>query len=708
MPLAFAVGLSGSVVASTLGGTLTGYQDAPAAQAATVTGSLVRNLIDGYDGRDGGPVWWSWRVKIGAEWVTAEEQLGACEIARNRDSTITTFSFSVRGARWGVFATEKTWTQVAAVEVHYGTSATPNVTESRILKGYITGAEMVDEVGGVVRIDCADVGAKYAKTEVCYELAPFSGLTRGAIVTQVCSLAGITVSVPAGDRYNKPVQLANTRILEWIRDFVEPEGWVPRFNSAGTLVFDTPRLAVDPDPADHSWTARDWLSISITPPRDVPSRWVLRGTSAVEVNELGITTRVTDIKVTAPYAPVYCEEQQNSSGVISSTGYTQGAAASRVVSRILDEQRLRGQQLIGQHTTEWAWYNPAAAFLESVTGGMGPAEGYDYVACFLDPEGAARANLAEKFMVIGHRIVARTYEDEATLASTSERVYRWYRNPQAVRPDDDVLPTLGDAFVYSDGESFDNIEELFGLAEQHDVAYTYDATTGASIEVVQTSSGYDAHPASPIYGHFVTAGGRLIADNVGSYQTVEMVVQRNTIAEDGVITGKTETIWGLRPGGGFGILEITSTSYTIESDEQTTEVTYSEGKRRERTSRSGSPLPLYLSSDWTRMQLEQIDVVIDDPVLEAWFGYQRSVINNDYIQSAAEAEAMLRRELARATSFGVAITRPLTITTMHDTVEAIDPDLGLGARGLVVAIDQTLPEATAFPVATYHLEVPLS
>lgn len=679
--------------------------------SGSLTGEVVGGAVAAWEPASTGLYSWA-RVKLAGAWIPEADLAGPIAITTSLDELGTRWEVSLRGAAYSPLVTESTWARVA-IEVWrwHGPLDDLHGGDAAELVGVVLGASPMQsaEGGPVIRLQCGDVLAAAGERELCYELPPETNWRRGQIVADILTGLGLTSSLPAGAIYGKPLQLVSQRVDRVLEEFVEPEGWyLRRRPSDGKIEAYSADIAEHPLPVDAVWTPDDWDSIELEPPSRVASRWVIRGTSSLTIDEGGIERRLTTTIVKALYAPVVALERQDDAGVLTSSGLSPGTPTLREVARLVDEQIYRGGLLWQQITTEWGWYNPLAATLKT-DDGLGPADGYDYSAVWIDEEGNGVTYPTERYLKLGERRTVHTYDAARNRIASREEVRRYGARVHAVHAyDDETLDGVGDtAWVYTDGESYDEPNERYDLQEVHETTYQFRAGGGPEIESIQESYGYAIRPIGPRPSGYVTASGLEVLDIVANWQIVERLRTSKVLAQDDNVMGEVVARSAWRPGGVFGLVEQESKAYVIESEEQFTEIQYKPGERREVTVVGGTPLPRYTRSAWTRLRSEPIEVIWEDGTVEAWFGFGRQVFDHPYVQSTAEARAVLDRRRARALCHRATVTRTETGVAEGSTVRLIDPAIGIMHRGVVVERRRTHDLATGRPLGVYVLELPL-
>jgi hypothetical protein len=748
VPIAATVFLSGTVTPSGVPGrlttpmALTGFE-------GLLSGTLSRNTLDALDGPS---IAYTYRIRLAGEWIPSEDLVGPLEIEEGIDTHVTLFSFGLTGQKYAVAATTRTWTRTP-VEVWTTTLPSPGEGVKGgagegpgvRVSGYVLTCDQPNAREPILRIACADDATLYDRYELCFEVPPSAGLTRGEICAEAARDAGVPAwDIPAGAVYSKPVQAISTRLFDWLKAFGEPEAWSWRFrpDPGGHRVLEAyvARLRTAPEPPDHIWQLGDVVSIDTTPPKDVPSRWILRGTALVTTDESGITTRVTRTTVEEIYAPKVCTWMQLPDGSIILTGLAEEPEAERTTSVIEDQQRERGGKTIEQLTREWGWYNPAAGKLRTPGAGEpeGPVEeGFWNAQAYIDPDGDLRVWPREAFVQIGERRQVPTYDAAGTPISTRTQTYSWHRKTMGVRSALSSTLNVVGAAVGTDGQSYYVFEvsltavqriEDFGLYSIDQVSYEYHPTTGAARREVQESFGY-VSPRTAIEGvpWYVLYDGTGQRDLAAPWGLRRRQTNFNLLATDGHLLGKIETIAGYRPlkrvagaydWGDFksnlqqeswGNLKRVNTQYNVLSEDSYEEIVEdAEGRRTPRLITGRLPLPRFQTSPWTSLIQQPFEQVLDDTTAEAWWGFSRTVIDSESIQSLEEARAVAARRRSRLLAHQHQVTRPVTLARPGDTVLLIDRRSGIHGRCLITHLRETWTLAPRTQVlATYILEQPL-
>ncbi|HYQ82871.1 MAG TPA: hypothetical protein VEP28_02440, partial [Rubrobacter sp.] len=321
--------------------------------------------------------------------------------------------------------------------------------------GHILTCEPHEGPEPTLRIRCGDPSRLYDRVELCAEIPADAGLTRGEICAALLANLNLTTETPPGAVYTKPVITDSQRAWDFLKAFGEPESWSWRFIDWTTVQATPVALRQAPEAPDDTWTLRDVLSIESTPPADVPSQWVIRGTEVrTEPEDIQITT--TTSEVLDFYAVKKAVAQQRTDGTQEPLS-PQIFEQFQVISRIETETHHQAGRLVTKITREWGWYNPRAAklrtlFANEIPGPVGG--GYYWAQAFLDEEGRYRAWPQEQFVQKGERRETPTYAADGTETGRRIETDRWYTRPMATRSVGSSVPNVIGAGVGDDDLSW--------------------------------------------------------------------------------------------------------------------------------------------------------------------------------------------------------------------------------------------------------------
>ncbi|MEO7973272.1 MAG: hypothetical protein ABIU84_06755 [Thermoanaerobaculia bacterium] len=722
---------SGTVVATVALGTFVGTVE-NGTTPATFVGTVSQGLVAAYNApciRTG------FRVVLNDVEIPAADLVGF-EIKESIDSSINFLDFQLVGARYAVLTNREMWT-ITPVEVWNVNGPPGSEREELRFTGYVRTASEEGGLGTTVKVSCYDELGRFAEFALCREIEPLSGMTRGAIIAELCADAGLTaVDVPSGAVYTKGIQAKNVKLLDYLRPFAEPEGWKLRMtprafaDGGGVLKAWSPAIRQAPLAADDVWDLSRAESFRIEPPRGVPSRWVVRGFGAVFVDELGQTTKVQRTEVFDLYAIKVALFEQDTGGSITATGASPGAAELRLVQLIIDTSVARGQKVLSQESEEWGWYNARAAKLVTNTG----TGGYDFLAVKIDEDGEYVGADRERFQQLSKSRVTYDYDVDGNATGTVEEQFRYRRRTSGVMQVGDALVSVVSAYVYGDDVSYSTSIETFGLAETHVSTRVFNDETGAEDALVVLSYGYVA--LKSLIGPGVHSGFYILSNGLGQSELVANWRQyaetrkRNLIA-DGTLQGTIETQktldtarilkdFGTYQWGDYDSNSTTETlllshykrvQFNVLSagpDGSYEKVTRETGKPPVRETLSGRvPQVRYKASAWTYLAQEPIELIVDDPVVEQLLGFRRETVQNDHIQSLEEAERVVANRRKRLLAYRISVARNESHNRLGATIFLKHPQHSLAHRALLVEATTRRSLPQAFQTADYTFEVPL-
>lgn len=695
-----------------------------------ITGTVDGTYVQSYEAP---MVYVGVRVLLDGQEIPQADLTGRITIRRTIDSPAVSVRLQLVGESYSIYRTVQTWTRTP-IEIRFLQGPPGGVLEVVQLSGLVrTCRETLHEGEPALEVDCADLGALYDRYRLCHEVPPYSGLTRGEIAVEVAADAGLSLDVPLGAVYNSPLQLDGERLFAWLAEWGAPEDWHWRWSEDGnTLTAYVPELKEAPMVPDAAWGPADIESIEARPPTDPPSRYVVRGYAALYVDEIGIEVELTRTEVKALYAPVGAVERQQSDGTRVAVDFSQPERL-RTVQIIEEERRRRGTTELRSATREHAWYNVAVAKGLTVTNAGQTGDGWDYTVAYVDPDGNFIHFSSERFGLVGERVRDPVYNSELTRVSETERVYRLRRRLHGIRQTGigEGDPQTAGVGIGADDQSWRIMEgsqriESYGLAEEFRRSFSH-APSGAALEEVQDEYGF----GSPRHALDVAGGHRLYdgtaqADLVANWLKLRTRRKTNILSADGRLRGVVELASGYRElekldgahdfGGAaasnevsasFRLLERKNIAYIVRGHNQVEEVTYQDGERTSRVILGGLPVPTFLSSSWTRLVQQPLELVVDDPTVEAWFGISQETLDNPYIQAEAEAWTILRRARSRDLARKLTVRRAETHVRPGDTILVRWPPL-IHERYLVTEQSLSRDPLQGAADATYVLERPVA
>jgi hypothetical protein len=731
MPTVLATAAGFGTVSETALARATGTGDLQGAAntTATLRGTVSRAAVESLTGLS---IAYDLAVRLGDTWIPPADLLGPFEVDASLDTVVSLFSFGLTGRRWSVEATTRTWTRTP-VEV-WATAGPIGAVRSWLHAfGTVVSCQQTAGPEPALRVHCADPSQLTADRELCEEIPAGAGLTRGALCRRILTDVGLEADVPAGALLTKPVTTDSRRLWAWLRDFGEPERWSWRFVTPTRVEAFAVALRQQPEPPDDVWTLADVVSIESAPPSQVPSRLVIRST--VDAGD-GLRIETTRTEVKALYAPKQAVALQQADGaVVTLFSGPPPPQTLQTISVLEVEEHTRAGRLIVQITREWGWYNPRAAKLRSLGAPPGPVEdGYYWAQAYLDEDGRCRAWRQEAFVQTGERREIPTYDEDGTEIARRTETSRWHSRAMATRSVGSDIPNVLGAGVGDDGLSWYPfatalgallVLEAFGLAQVDEVTRDF-GEDGAELAQTQiTQAWYSPRTAVAGVPWFVNAGGAGQLDLVAPFQEV---ARRQTVHRltDGLLAGTVETTSTFaaprRPGGSYDFGDhksnlqtetltptaIKTTAYNV-LDENTYEEVVDEGQGAQRRLLMGRPpRPRYRASPWTQATQAPLEVVLEDPVAESWWGPSTEVLTVDAAQTLEEALAVARWRRSRKLAFVHTVVRPICPIRPGQTILLLDPRTGLSHRCLVThRAERWLLAPRPQILATYTLEQPL-
>lgn len=722
--------IGGNVASPHAPASLRGLLSNPTGPAdATLAGTVSRAYVEGWEGTVS---YWRPVVVLAGEEIPLRDLHGEISLTESIDSPIRLFELTLLGESYSPLLTERSWTRrPISVSILRGDGVTM-VSEPLVEGLVLDGTPALDGLG--VRLRCGDAASALDGHQLCFELEPLAGYSRGDVAREACADAGLLeTDIPPGNEIRNGISTQGQEFWSFLQALGAPENWSWEMKDGKPTVY-IPELKEPPYAPDHVWTPSDWESLELHPPKDVPSRRILRSDVAIAVDDAGIETKTTRTTITAAYAPLAADREQQNDGTVSDLTVT-SAEADRIISVIEVIESSRGGRVLGQVTREWGWYNPASAHLRTPVDSEpdGPADGgYYYVQTYLE-QGSSRAVAwrVERFVLIGERRETWTYDDVGTVLAQHVTTLAWRGREAAVKQADGAW-VLGrmvatDGVSYRAGADVARVVESFGLVSEDLITYTYGPSGQVAQERTEQTAWY-----SPRGRIDATSANYLMYDGTGrtetavTWRTVRVAVKTNLTDEDGLLLGTVEAEQGWKSSrriGGlydwgeyesdqaeevFGSTQVKQTAVTILDEGSYELVTTSPSGQRTSTVVHGPlPKPRYQSSAWTSLVQEPIEFKLDDPVAEEWFGFRRGDISNGYVQSEAEAEALVRRTHRREMSHVVTVRRCLCSARGGETVLLVDPTIGLRHRALIREVKRTLTPATGAMAGEYTLEVAL-
>lgn len=707
------------------------------ATPATILTTVSRAAADAWDS----PVLYSRpRVILGPLEVDPGDIVDV-EISRDLDSHSGSARITLRGAPYSLAVTSRVWSRGTTVEI-WRDHGPQGAVRSTIR---FVGCVLTCDQGGTpleVRISCSD-SAHADGAELCLEVEPFADLTRLEVVQEAAAAIGLgTIDGPPGAVYHKPVQAIGAQFFGWLREFSEPEGWkLRRLLDPDVERWElfVPALKREPQAPDAVWDASLLQSPpDSTPPEEAPSRWVIHGTGAVSVDELGLETTTTNTRIEAMFAPAVAVYQQDSSdGSMIDLGTTGPAEALRTVTEIVDEVSKRGGKLVRQLTVEKGWYNLAAAkYTTGGSPGAGPGPGGLYwTNALVDSNGDYVTWYSQRYGEIARRETLPRYSINGDLTDSEIRDWTLYRRLAGVRESDSEDISVIGVMVGDDDQSYLLLQgtltlEKYGLSQVSRLSYDYSQGSDGgpvvlSDEVMDVYSwGVIGAAIGPdVEDHWVRNDGRGQTEIAANWRRTSRTEVKHIVSQ-GLERGTVESRYGYAvphqvngtyDWGDFRAGRLTERWRLIERRNETynalSEDTYevilvdSQGSHPPRKVYGRLPVPRYRLSPWSRLVQSPIQVVVTDAVAAGLFGPRLQSLDSPYIQDTTEALAVIARRRDVLLSHLHEVSVPATPVMPGDTVLLWYPESGINARALVQRVTERYAGPSAS--ATYVLRQPL-
>jgi hypothetical protein len=342
---------------------------------------------------------------------------------------------------------------------------------------------------------------------LCYELPPFAGMRRGAIIRDVISVNGLMTTIngapaplevicPLGEVVTKPVLLTNASLMTFLNDFIAPENWFASFDEYGRLFIREIELKDTPDwTLDEALGDFDYDSFDETMPTKPPTRYYM--SVAEPVAGTGpdgtplVVSKVTTEEIYEFYNPkTWLIASFDGYLGLDASGTLYPEERMLLVSRIVTQVTTTDGVETSRVVLEYGYYNPAAfdpnfSFDPTHT---------DYLDAY--PDKSFHEFPVEPFILKSEETTNRTIDKNGTLLGEMAVTRGWYaphvragywdalrakvRNLQLVAPN---------AFVFHDGSSRTLPEEKFMVTQTDEKEYAY-AADGTLKTVLETVFGW--------------------------------------------------------------------------------------------------------------------------------------------------------------------------------------------------------------------------
>ncbi len=728
MPLDLAARLQGATGASTLA--LTGHLANDLAAVLLVSGTLGNPLQVSY----GAPVLRTgWRARLHGQWVDPARLGPVLTLEADLDSHLRQASLELQGREWSPFRTLTSWARTSPWEIFFYTGLPSQELEEKQLHGFPMPSQSyrANEFDLSGQLSLGDSALLVDETELCLEVPPLSGLTRGEIIRAAASAVGIPrVDVPDGAIYQGPISVSGRRFYDWLAEFSLPEGWYWRTRPADdTLEAYTADLKEAPLAADAVWSLGDLESLELSTPQSPANQFVVRGFRTVHGTG-NTTVEIQRTEVRSLYAPEVAAFRQQVDGSQTPTGFDSGPQVLRLTSVVEVETTKEGNRLTRQVTRQWGFHNPAAGALRTPGSSEpdGPQDGYYPTQVYLTANGEPVAYQREQFVQTGESIVVPSYDAAGSVTGQLEYLYRWHVIPHGVKNQhglwEPVVLVGGDGGSYVKADAVTNRVEFYGLAQQTQLAMTYGPSGAVLSELNRQTAYVSIEAALGSDGAWELANGKAQLGKQADFGLASEQQVINTLSSSGNLAGTLRTLKGyraLRRASGpfdygdsqsseaqakFRVVETESISYTVLSANTYEQVTTGADGIPKRDLKQGQPpLPRYQASVWTQLQRQPVEWILDCPALADLFGARSQVLSTDYIQSLEEAEAVARRLHRRAASHTLTVSRAAAPVADGQTVEISHGIAHLAQRALLVACTQRRDAETGEATGTYRLEV---
>jgi len=662
---------------------------------------------------------------------------GSLEISDSIESVIRQGTLTLTGREWMPHSNWSTWTRTP-LQIYLTLGPPGQSYELLELDGLV---DTADPTGYETKISFADKGLQFATAKPCFSLDPLAGLSRGEIMRRVAEMSGAVLDSPGGGPYTKPVEVTSTELFPWLAAFAAPEGWYLRVDNEGRIETYRADLVPPGTPPAATWLDADLLEqLKIQPPDEVPSRIIVRGNTAVSIDELGFETTIEVSETRAVMTPAPAVSWQNSDGSLTPIT-VEANYIDRVRSRITKTSTRKGERLLREVELEEGWYNPRTSLLTTGSAGgglgLGPAEeGYYYVTTYIDGDGQAVALRQQQFFPL-HRIETDyTYDEETgTLLSQVTRTYAWYTRRGGVRSASSEGPSVVGVGIGDDGASYLPIAgiwgiEAFGLFHEARAEYTYDEASGAATKQTVTESSYLAPRASidTFTTNFVNADGYGMFGAFANWRTIRRTDRSTTVDSSGRVSLEVDTItewwaptgprgsydWGQEERGPwkterFRYRESNRRSYRILNSTSYEVAAVEKGTAQPTEIRQGAPpVPAYLGSPWRQLVQSPAEVLFDDPELAELLGERITVLNSPYLETEEEAVRLAWRLLDAEFAHDITLKRRLSWIRPGDTVLLNDPQTGFVGRAVVQDRKRSISLNPPAALAEYRLRQPLA
>lgn len=716
---------------STIPGSATGVLDGDGEGYAS--GLLLITLRQALDGSTTS---YDRRVVLDDEDVT-RYLVGSHQILTELDR-LTSSEVSVQGEKFSFLGTETTWTRTP-IQIYHITGLPGNQFLTLEFNGYVSRA--TEEDNYIYRLTCVDKGTLSSQTKVCLDLGPEQGLTRGEIARDVLLTAGFdAVSIPDGEVYDKPYNFTG-KVWGEVVEFLEPAGLHLRVLTDGTVEgFTIDTTSTIPD---HVWFVGDLIEeFSVSPPEGVSSVQIWRGNITDRLRSgqgafgEGLTTiEITRTTIEGTYNK-YPIKEQLENGTIQDIDYsplTHGDLEKEGVVQVIEvETHKVGTLLVLKIERQWEWRNAEAAQYISRIDNAGPGpQGTDYRRAFIEVDGRYVAWRNAKFLQTLERKEEFIRDEEGTEIGKVITQRLWTKTRNAFK--DLIGDTRSGVRIGSDNVSYVNWSsgagiigdeiERFQVASRFTVDKRFNDETGSVKRETQTTESIYV-VRTRLDGYYVSFDGQGMELDKEELMVTNEKETVNVIDASGRLTGQifierewttTESPVGQFDWGEFfsefekqrfSQTKSFSEAYTVKVVGQLEQSEYGESSRDVDLTTGNPPLPEYRASEYTRYISESVEIVIDDALVEKWFGRRSEIEEVKHVLTESELLDVATRRRSRELSYRVKAVRVHTFGEIGDTVLLLDTNKGLYHIGFIVS--RNVSRGYANGRTEYLLEIPMN
>lgn len=700
----------------------------------TIDGAWVSTYVRAFDGET---TLHGYRVRIDGEDITPDI-VGAVEHSENGYTGEHEVRFTLRGARWSIFRSYISSTMLAPVllEVAHGATAVEMVEDPpvhlRIVEAEQRKGDGHNVLVDVVALD--ELSARAATQKLCFEVAPRSGLSVGAILRSIYAGVPIASEIQDGRTFKGRVQETGTSLLDRTYALQETEGWFRRLRDGVVRVTTMEPRAADEAPDWRLTPARwnDGSQLDAGAPQEVPYRYVVRGETSVEID--GDVEVIRDeFEQRGLFAPEYALLRQvgglNNPDTVA-VPINPPTASDRLISRITTERRIRAGLPEVTTVTEfgWTWTEAALAYLE-------PPNKHQYIAGrYVDSQGLGRLDPVQTFRVVRKTETRWTYgprgEEVSRVVSVTENVLR---DKPVLRPSNPDAVEV-DGYLYGDGRSYADASALQDkLSEKITYRKEYGADDRVTFETAERrayyleaarNSGAIGATAPPV---LLNKDGNGQVQGIARFQKTEDSRITYFSTHSGQRDQSAESRFGYRvrpDANGDWEVNGVKTNDAVElygeltSDRKTesyrritkfqTEVTPWTPGELPRTTTVLAPMPINpgIPSAWTTTRTQPLAYFEQDPDMIELYGAHSRVIQSDFADDLDVLRRLARQAWRRDRAIKASVNRRLSPIATGDTVDILDASAGMETwrRALCIGKDRSMSPTGFEERLTFEVE----